>query len=297
MRRYNLTTPADLVAWLDDDASGEQQGDDIFDLLGVNRLETDSRQWFRIEATFGLPGSLLIRSSSGEPGSPDVVHLKSDRQGQQQPIISGTSLAGAVRSRALRIANTVLGQDKAKTLVNEMFGPPMNEDEADTTRTVSAAGRLKPGGSRVVTEESIVQGGRDCVQSRVKIDRFTGGAFPTALFSEQPLFSNGQAQVTLSLTLRNPKETEIGLLLLVLKDLWTGDLPLGGQSSIGRGRLEGRHAVLTMQRDGDEQRWKLQRDGDELRCEPPDALAALNAYVTRGLSTPEPSGAAQGETA
>jgi len=297
VRRYNLTTPTGLLAWLDDDAAGEQRGSDIFALLGVTQQVADRRRWFHFEATFQLPGSLLIRSSSGVPGSPDMVHLKSARQGQKQPIISGTSLAGVVRSRALRIANTVLGKDKAKELIDGMFGPPMNKEETAAARAVSAAGRPKPGGSRVITEESIVQGGRDWVQSRVKIDRFTGGAFPTALFSEQPLYGNGHTEVTLSLTLRNPKDAEIGLLLSVLKDLWTGDLPLGGESSVGRGRLEGRYAVLTLHQDDGEQRWKLHRDGDKLCCEPPDAFMALNEYVTPALWTYDSSSATEGGTA
>ena len=32
--------------------------------------------------------------------------------------------------------------------------------------------------------------------------------------------------------------------MLLLKDLWTGDLPLGGESSVGRGRLKGKKATL-----------------------------------------------------
>jgi len=31
----------------------------------------------------------------------------------------------------------------------------------------------------------------------------------------------------------------------LLKDLWTSDLPVGGESSIGRGRLQGKNATLT----------------------------------------------------
>lgn len=34
------------------------------------------------------------------------------------------------------------------------------------------------------------------------------------------------------------------MLLLLLKDLWTGDLPLGGEASVGRGRLSGQRAEL-----------------------------------------------------
>jgi hypothetical protein len=42
------------------------------------------------------------------------------------------------------------------------------------------------------------------------------------------------------LELRNPEEGEIGLLLLLVKDLLTGDLPVGGTASVGRGVFTGR---------------------------------------------------------
>lgn len=279
VRRYDLTRPAELVAWLDDDASFERTGDNIFDLLDVQGLAYDRRQWFRMEATFRLPGSLLIRSSSGQPGDPDMVHLKSARQGDLYAVISGTSLAGAVRGRALRIAQTVRGAEGGQALIDGMFGPQMNEDAASSTQSTSAARRPLPGGSRVVVEESIVQGGHDWVQSRVKIDRFTGGAYPAALFSEQPRFGNDQAEVTLAIALRNPADAEIGLLLLALKDLWTGDLPIGGESSVGRGRLQGRNAELTLFQSGQERHWCLKQTGDGLQCLPDDGSAVLDGYV------------------
>lgn len=293
VRRYNLSTPAGLLAWLDEEKSKEQRGDDIFALLGVSRRIVDQRNWFRIEATFGLPSSLLIRSSTGEPGSPDTVHLQSLHRGRKRPVIPGTSLAGAVRSRASRIANTVLGREAGKEIVNAMFGYMDEENESKGTKR-SAAGRPKPSGSRVVTEEIAIEGGRDLVQSRVKIDRFTGGAFPAALFSEQPVFGSPEASIKLDLTLRNPKDAEIGLLLLVLKDLWTGDLPLGGESSIGRGRLEGRRAILILRKDGSERSWKLIQDDDDLRYKPHDTVAVLNKYVTDALPAFNRSTTAEG---
>jgi hypothetical protein len=81
-------------------------------------------------------------------------------------------------------------------------------------------------------------------QAKPKSDRFTGGAYHGALFQEQPIFSSKDTCLKLELELRNPKEYEIGLLLLLLKDLWTGDLPVGGESSIGRGRLKGKEATI-----------------------------------------------------
>jgi len=149
---------------------------------------------------------------------------------------------------------------------------------ADTER--SAAGRPKPSGSRVVTEESLVTNGSDLVQSRVKIDRFTGGSFPTALFSQQPVFGGDAAEVKLSLALRNPEDAEIGLLLLVLKDLWTEDLPLGGESSVGRGRLAGKQATLTWRAAGKETNWELRAAaGDGLTFDGNGTPAALEKYV------------------
>jgi hypothetical protein len=69
-------------------------------------------------------------------------------------------------------------------------------------------------------------------------------------------------------------EAEIGLLLLLLKDLWTGRLPLGGESSVGRGRLRGLEATV---RHGDKQ-WHLRQESDgPLQVEPDPA--SLEAYV------------------
>jgi CRISPR/Cas system CSM-associated protein Csm3 (group 7 of RAMP superfamily) len=94
------------------------------------------------------------------------------------------------------------------------------------------------------------------VQNRVSIDRFTGGTRDGALFNEQPLFGDAQSVVTVDLQLEEPKEHEIGLLLLLLKDLWTGDLPLGGEISVGRGRLQGKNCEIE-HRNGEVRTWNL----------------------------------------
>jgi CRISPR/Cas system CSM-associated protein Csm3 (group 7 of RAMP superfamily) len=120
-----------------------------------------------------------------------------------------------------------------------------------------------PRGSRIVISETEIENGiDDLIQTRIKIDRFTGGAFLNALFSEQPLFgrSKTKTRVHLHLELRKTPaakhfDAEIGLLLLMLKDLWTGDLPVGGESSVGRGRLSGIQAKLSL---GKEQ-WEIRQ--------------------------------------
>lgn len=245
VRKYIVTQPQDLVAWLNDDKTREQSGRSIAALLGFTDtdLERAARAGLALNAEFRLDGSLLIRAEGATSNSPDMAHLHSKHNGEPKPIVSGTSLAGALRARALRITNTLaVNKDEARKLVDEMFGPRDGELRA----------------SRVRVRESVIQNGiGDRVQNRVKIDRFTGGASPTALFSEQPVFGQPETHVQIALELVEPEKQEVGLLLLLLKDLWTGDLPLGGESSVGRGRLRGLSAQLQL--DGNE--WEI-RDQD-----------------------------------
>ncbi|MCX8024165.1 MAG: RAMP superfamily CRISPR-associated protein, partial [Thermanaerothrix sp.] len=248
--RYDLTTPAGLLDWLNQTGT-PQTGSCIADLLGVE-ADLDRREAFTVEATFALDGSLLIRSGQGEAGAPDMVHLQSRRSGRLVPILSGTSLAGALRSRALRIAQTMGTKEKATALVNDLFGVRIQSS------------RDKPTASRLTTAETEIDSPLSLVQSRIKIDRFTGGAFPTALFSEQPVWGQNDTSIKIKLTVQQPTEAQIGLVLLLLKDLWTGDLPLGGEISVGRGRLKGRRATLTFRRPNHVQEWLLTQDDEHL---------------------------------
>ncbi|HOK59106.1 MAG TPA: RAMP superfamily CRISPR-associated protein [Methanothrix sp.] len=252
--RYDLTTPAGLLDWLNQTGT-PQTGSRIADLLGV-KADLDRREAFTVEATFGLDGSLLVRSGQGEAGAPDMVHLQSRRNGRLVPILSGTSLAGALRARALRIAQTIAQtvgtQEKATALVNALFGLRIRSSKD------------KPTASRLTTAEIEIGSPLPLVQTRVKIDRFTGGSFPTALFSEQPVWGRKDTAIAIGITIQQPTKAQIGLFLLLLKDLWTGDLPLGGEISVGRGRLRGQQATLTYKRPGNIQEWIIAQDDGQL---------------------------------
>jgi len=231
---------------------------------------------FTLSAEFALESSLLIRGNTGRDDlGPDMVHLHSKRNGKRAPvpILSGTSLAGALRAKATRILNT-LNPSKTQPIIAEMFGPEMK-------------GKVTPKASRVVVEEcEIVNAVTDLVQNRIRIDRFTGGVVEGALFSEQPAFGKPDTRLTIRLRLLDPQDHEIGLLLLLLKDLWTGDLPLGGEISVGRGRLRGRSATLIWKRAGQSEEWRIERAGDD----PNDShlkisgdQARLEAFVSEHL--------------
>lgn len=274
---YDLTTPEGLLDWIE---NGDKPLDDVNlivdvrKVLGVGELLPDKRQFFCFKATFPLDGSLLIRSGGGQDDQgPDTVHLHARQDdGNVMPVLSGTSLAGALRARAFKIANTVGDGGCARKLIDAMFGPEMDSN-------------VEPQASRVIVEETVVANARtDLVQNRVNIDRFTGGARETALFNEQPAFGGDETKVTVKVRLLEPKEHEIGLLLLLLKDLWTGDLPLGGEIGIGRGRLKGEEAELIWQRDGSVQ-WKIVANGQGLVID--GDRGVLERFVSALRSYPE----------
>jgi len=253
--RYDLSKSGDLIGWLNNYKSNEIKGNNIADLLDISAIDLDRRESFNLEATFALNGSLLIRSGSGEPDASDMVHLHSKRKCHLVPILSGTSLAGALRARALRISRT-LGTDKqAESFINKLFGLKINSPKD------------RPTASRLIVNEATIENTIDLVQSRIKIDRFTGGSFPTALFSEQPIFGKNDTLIRMLITIQQPTDAEIGLLLLLLKDLWTGDLPLGGEISVGRGRLHGIIARMNFKQvnQKDPENWVIEKANESLK--------------------------------
>lgn len=279
VRRYDLRNRAGLLAWLAEDRGSDNdpwaarvelvERELITDALGGIQLLPDNRRRVFLVAEFALDGSLMVRSGAPDGESehaPDMVHLHSPRPNARgelkpQPILAGTSWAGALRSRATQIAFTLAGdanRARATELLDGLFGPAEIKAKMHGKKEESPVKA-----SRIEIAETEIQGGRQLEQTRIKVDRFTGGAFESALFGEQPLFGNDGTRLRLELSLRQPvvadgindakreaeaqtRQAEIGLLLLLLKDLCSGDLPLGGENGIGRGRLRGVNAVLTL---------------------------------------------------
>jgi CRISPR/Cas system CSM-associated protein Csm3 (group 7 of RAMP superfamily) len=282
VKPYDLTDADHLCHWIE--RGNEPLTDvtpmpDIKTALGVTDLIDDRRHSFHISAMFSLDGSLLIRSGGGkEDVGPDMVHLHAQQaNGRPDPVLSGTSLGGALRARALRIVNTLGAHNRARVLIEKMFGPEMGQG-------------VEPKASRVIVGETVVQNAKtDLVQNRVSIDRFTGGARESALFNEQPAFGGDDTALVVDVQLINPEDYEIGLLLLLLKDLWTGDLPLGGESSVGRGRLKGERATLTYQSDGAFRTWNIVTNGQRLTIiGDRDALEGFVALLNPKLKEVEP---------
>lgn len=184
----------------------------------------DNRRRMVIEADLSVVGGLLVRSAPAGPDAPDAVHLQS----AGRSVLPGTSLASVLRARALRIAKVVRdAQNDAEQWVEGIFGP----------KQYGSPGQKSLTASRLRVTESVIENGERARPSRIRIDRFTQGVFPGALFDEEPEYG-GKLKVRLEL--RFPKPGEVGLIFLTLKDFLSGDLPVGGTSSVGRGVLRGR---------------------------------------------------------
>lgn len=270
--RYNLKEPEGLIGWLKNEVSTQQPKTGISALLKTTDTDLDKRNSFTLNAIFFLNGSLLIGSGFDDVNAPDSIHLKSKRNDDLVPVLSGTSVAGALRARALRIAKTVNKNGNAETWVDLLFGPPVKSSQDKNSRDQNTA-------SKLITAETEIINPVNLVQSRLKIDRFTGGAYPGALFHEQPVFGLDTG-IEIDLLIQDPEEAQMGILLLLLKDLWTGDLPLGGEIGVGRGRLRGESATLTLRSvDPEPEQWTINQANNELEIN--GDQAKLEGFVNK----------------
>jgi len=111
-----------------------------------------------------------------------------------------------------------------------------------------------------ISKEAVLE----MIHSRIKIDRFTGGALGTALFNFQPLWpKEGNSKIALTLRVKDCACWEAGLMMLVIKDLWTGDLSLGGEKNIGRGVLKGSKVKITYGKDT----YEIEQNQNKLRID------------------------------
>lgn len=207
-----------------------EQGDFTSDPLPEELLQLPIKpqESFSISAKFGLKTSLLIGAAPEPEEDVDQAPLRS----QGHPVVSGTSLAGVVRHRALKILRTLRVENSEK-LIQGMFGH------------VDEAGNGSARKSRVITHEARLRLRRSATnkkQTRIRIDRFTGGPIRSGLFEAKPVWREKGQGVRLRLDIRQPKAWEPALLMHVIKDLWSGDLAIGGGKSIGRGVWEGEEA-------------------------------------------------------
>lgn len=251
-RRYGLATGEQWLAWLatgldpqarlDGPPAAARQamvvawpegGAEVQAQLTVPDAESPV---LAVEIPVSFPSGILIGAPQRGRSGADVSHQTSGKQ----PVVTGTSLAGALRKRALRIARACVADEAdADAYVNELFGSPQVRTDSD------------PRASRLATDEVLIDGGQSLEITRIHIDRFTQAPVAGGLLQEQPQFGGG---AVLRLHVRLPDDPARanalrGLTMLLVKDLMLGDVALGGTTGVGRGRLRCAGAVRVQDRD------------------------------------------------
>ena len=226
---YDFSQPDSLGAWL----LGEMSQADIYAAAAKPLVADDD---FYAEIDLALKTSLLVgaepdafsEGSGKDEGKVQKVMLSSNGD----YVIPGTSVKGVIRKQAEHICRVVgdYGDD--------FLGSLMGYSKADKAKQRS----------RLRTYEVYLREGVEAVnQSHVRIDRFTGGHMGSGLYTNKPLWQKkaDAKTMTMRLAISGCSDAEAGLMLLILKDIWTGQLAFGGDKAGGSGVMQGLKAVIS----------------------------------------------------
>lgn len=203
-RIYDLCQAEDRTAWLEDREDGQ-----VLPLPGIQQ---------RGQVTFTLVGqadNILVKGAAAEHEEGSSVTRNLREAGM--PVIPGSSIKGAVRTRAALIAQW---KGLPEEVLDSIFG------------RMSAQGDNGIAG-RILFEDAVLSPDQTRKISRIRINRFTAGVVRGGLFSEEPVCSKLQIRITAPADC----ETGCGLLIYALRDLALGLYNLGSGGAIGRGRI------------------------------------------------------------
>jgi len=256
---YDFGNYKNVIAWLKREYPPSVI---IKDVNPFERMEND----LIIDVYLDLKSSFIQRNYNDDPSMPDSTHIQSDNKN----ILSGSGTKGAITTRAKKIINTIWDENlkiQKDKFIKSLFGFVNNDNPEE-----------EPIKARFHIEERELPDYVAELQTRIKIDRFTGGTINGALFDSMPLFNTKELsenqdlinKTRITFQVNNCSEDEFGLMLLVLKDLWTGDIAIGGEKGIGRGVFNGVTAFIkykkqtTVLKQGLEELINLQKYVDAL---------------------------------
>lgn len=243
-RRYSLETREGWIQWLESDHEHPLDNVDACvspraaveaelvrrPVAGITAGHLDglpdSRHRVEIKLEVRLRGTIMVRVPSDTSDGPDASHVCSGGK----LVLPGTAVAGVLRAAAAPILADV-HPTHAQQWLNVVFGTEPDPAAPRPARASLWASHLHVGEIVLEGDEA---GARPVTVTRVRLDRLTGGSDSSALFTE--LVAEG-GRFELQLQLRAPGPGETGLLLLLVKELADGWVPLGGEVAVGRGEL------------------------------------------------------------
>ena len=230
---YDMSTQAAVKAWLLKEACATET-------VTAKDSHVYDPAIFVVDMELAINGSLIVRHATDKkrgdmPIKAEQLQRRSKDGQTKYYIIPGTSLKGVLRHQAIKILQR-LGQEQE--LLDALMG--------------SAGQKTK---SRLIVNEVHIDknaGVHEHLQARNSLDRFTGGVMPGKLFGENPIWQDDAEKSPLKLHLEikpdittgKQRSWDLGLIMFLIKDLCLGQIPLGGEKSIGRGTLKGHKAVI-----------------------------------------------------
>lgn len=240
---YRMADERDRTAWLENrDASVP---------LALPKVKQPGQITFELQ---GHADSILVKAGAAEwrEGRNVTTHI----QEQGVPVLPGSSVKGALRSRVAQIAR-LMGADGVEA---QLFGRSSGDEDN------GVAGRVIVDDVRLSKEQK-----REI--SRIRINRFTAGVMRQGLFTEEPVCS----PVTCRLSAPETLEHLCGYLVYALRDLGLGLYNLGSGGAVGRGYLRVETIRVTMP---DGRSGVLRFDGQR-RCTVEDAEGVLRDLCGR----------------
>ena len=211
---YDLTNYEDMFRYLSKDTKASN-----ITVSVLNKQLPSKNIRFKVSAKTTTPLLIkdeIIRSSD----EPDGINIKN---GSGDFIIPGSSLKGILRSRAEKLARTFSCIDD--TLITNIFGIESNdEDQAHI--------------SRLTCFDTKINNAKEGIYNKIKIDYFTGGVKQHALMQEETVMSDLEIECVFNTFGLENLNREVGLLLLVFRDLCTESLSVGGGYAVGRGYIK-----------------------------------------------------------
>jgi len=239
--------PKDFDRWMQFCADGQiTDARDLSKLM--NPIEYKAISNLRIRINANLAGPIITALNIDGAGKVDKIqfHRESGKY-----IIPASSILGPISHRARKILNTVyMNQANSLSIHKNIFGDVEEETQISCR-------------SKIIVKESEIRNSREHSQTRIQVDRFTGGVINSALAESLSIIPAGDKNVEFIIILKNPEPKEITLLMMVIKDLLTGDLAIGGEKGIGRGLFRGGEVSLEYNHDKlEETTFEINMNGD-----------------------------------
>ena len=275
---YNLAeNEADVRAWF---MRPKVTGSDASDRM-TDKLETNSSCHPFFAGDFELRSTMIIRTENPNLFDHDNKHIDKVflKNSDGKYVVPGASIKGVLRHQARYILDKLWPNknEAVESFINNFMG---YSDEDDNDKKIK---------SRFCVAESVLTDAvKEKVITRNRIDRITGGVIDSSLFTTVPVYQAKKGKKALHIEFyikpengKKSDDAEIGLALLLFRDLWQGQIALGGETGVGRGTLKGLSGTFII---GDKQ-YRINEAG-EISSDNGD-INALDTYVKALAQTQE----------